>query len=178
MPRKKPVAHNAPAYQRPPGTTSRGTTAFSLASAAQRKLQSRRRTRAGRSSRDGVTPEKRLSPTQLRGLQAESRAIAWLSARGLVLLARNLCCRYGELDAVFRADQNTMVIVEVRLRRSDRHGGAAASISYAKQQRLRRTAAWFLPQLTATAFGGRTPRCRFDAICIEGDTVNWLPAVF
>lgn len=197
MTRKKPVAPAPAAYQTtggpnssnnpsssdlPNSATGHDTTAFTLAMGAQRKLQSRRRNNARGSrhggSRAATTCGQRLSATQRRGLQAESRAIAWLSARGLILLARNLCCRYGELDAVFRADDNTMVIVEIRYRCSDRHGGAAASISRAKQQRLRRTATWFLPQLTAMAFGGRTPRCRFDAVCIEGDTVNWLPAVF
>lgn len=156
-------------------------TAFMLAAAAQNKLRTRQRQRQrpGTQPRDGrKLHDRRLSATQQQGLQAESRAIDWLCAHGLHLLGTNLSCRYGELDAVFRADADTMVIVEIRHRRNARHGGAAASITHAKQQRLRRAAAWFLPQLTRSGFGGRTPRCRFDAVCIEGDTLNWLPAVF
>lgn len=153
--------------------------AFTLAAAAQHRLRARQRSGADTcSGARRQTHEHRLSPTQQRGLQAESRAIAWLCAHGLQLLGTNLRCRYGELDAVFRADAQTLVIVEIRHRRNAQHGGAAASITHAKQQRLRRTAAWFLPQLAASGFGGRTPHYRFDAVCIEGDTLNWLPAVF
>lgn len=154
-------------------------TAFTLANTAQRNLQTRRRRRSGASARSRqASLEGRLSPSQMCGLQAEARAIEWLQARGLTLLATNLRCPYGELDAVFRADMDVMVIVEIRHRSKARHGGAAASITPAKQQRVRTTAAWHLPRLTALAFGGRTPRCRFDAVCIEGDTLNWLQGVF
>ena len=154
-------------------------TAFILANAAQRKLQTRRQHRSDTSARKRqAPPERRLSPSQVCGLQAEARAIEWLQARGLTLLATNLRCPYGELDAVFRADMDVMVIVEIRHRRKARYGGAAASITPAKQQRIRTTAAWHLPRLTALAFGGKTPRCRFDAVCIEDDTLNWLQGVF
>nr|WP_226817282.1 YraN family protein [Advenella sp. FME57] len=176
---KKPAKHACGEPQTPAPIQSHQLIAFTLAAAAQDKLRARLRRRAGPgTSAHRNTHEQRLSPAQQRGLQAESRAIAWLCAHGLQLLGTNLRCRYGELDAVFRADAQTMVIVEIRHRRNARHGGAAASITYAKQQRLRRTAAWFLPQLAASGFGGRTPHCRFDAVCIEGDTLNWLPAVF
>ncbi|MHC8945740.1 YraN family protein [Advenella incenata] len=176
---KKPVELACDKSQTPATMQSHQHIAFMLAAAAQFKQRARRRRRAATGT--GAcrnTHEHRLSPTQQRGLQAESHAIAWLCEHGLQLLGTNLRCRYGELDAVFRADAQTMVIVEIRHRNNARHGGAAASITYAKQQRLRRTAAWFLPQLAASGFGGRTPRCRFDAVCIEGDTLNWLPAVF
>lgn len=154
-------------------------TAFTLANAAQRKLQARQRRRSGASARKRqAPPERRLSPSQVCGLHAEARAIEWLQARGLTLLATNLRCPYGELDAVFHADMDVMVIVEIRHRSKARHGGAAASITAAKQQRVRTAAAWHLPRLTALAFGGKTPRCRFDAVCIEGDTLNWLQGVF
>ncbi|MGX9934309.1 YraN family protein [Advenella kashmirensis] len=176
---KKPAELARDKRQPPAPMQSHQRIAFMLAANAQGRQRARQRRRAATGpSALRKTHEQRLSPSQLRGLQAESHAIAWLCGHGLQLLGTNLRCRYGELDAVFRADAQTMVIVEIRHRRNPRHGGAAGSITYAKQQRLRRTAAWFLPQLAASGFGGRTPRCRFDAVCIEGDTLNWLPAVF
>ena len=179
MTEKKPAESPCCGIPAPATTQTEPQIAFTLAAAAQEKLQARRRRRAcTKAGRGHKSHERRLSATQQQGLQAESRAIAWLCAHGLQLLGTNLSCRYGELDAVFRADAETMVIVEIRHRRSARHGGAAASITRAKQQRLRKAAAWFLPQLTQSGFAGRTPRCRFDAVCIEGDTLNWLPAVF
>ncbi len=177
----KKTRHTMKPLHLPTSTESQANepTAFTLANAAQRKLQARQRRRSGTSARKRQTPpECRLSPSQVCGLQAEARAIEWLQARGLTLLATNLRCPYGELDAVFRSATDVMVIVEIRHRSKARHGGAAASITPAKQQRVRTAAAWHLPRLTALAFGGRTPLCRFDAVCIEGDTLHWLQDVF
>lgn len=156
------------------------STPFALADAARRKVHRRRRHQSASSA--GLArqahKERRLSPAQQQGLEAEARAVQWLQARGLVLLKTNLRCPYGELDAVFRADARTMVIVEIRQRCTGTHGGAAASITPAKQQRLRRAAAWHLPALAMLGFAGRTPHCRFDAVCIDGDSLDWLQAIF
>jgi len=179
MTEKKPAAHPCDGDAAPIPQQHGERIAFMLAAAAQDKLRARRRRQGGTRPGGGrQSRERRLSAMQQRGLQAERRAIDWLCTQGLQLLGTNLSCRYGELDAVFRADAQTMVFVEIRHRRSTRHGGDAASITPAKQQRLRRAAAWFLPQLSVSGFGGKTPQCRFDAICIEGDTLNWLPSVF
>jgi len=77
---------------------------------------------------------KAVSPTQRQGSWAEDRALAHLQAAGLVLLARNLACRAGEIDLVC-LDGQTLVFVEVRERQDERFGGAAASVDVAKQQR-------------------------------------------
>ena len=153
-------------------------TTFALANLAQRKARRRRRA----ASRAGLprihSSDLRLSPTQRAGLEAEQRAVEWLQTRGLVLLACNLRCPFGELDAVFRADERTLVIVEIRHRRRQTHGTAAASITPAKQQRIRLATAWYLPSLARLGFAGTIPHCRFDAVCIDGDTMQWLQAVF
>ena len=162
-------------------------TAFGLANAVRKKKFTRRRAKGLNSSPATVPdtiersarslPSPTLSRSQRRGLAAEARAVAWLQGQGLQLLATNLRCPCGELDAVFRADARTLVLVEIRLRSSASHGGAAASITAAKLQRLRRTAAWYLPSFTASAFAGIPPLCRFDAVCIEGDTLIWLQSI-
>lgn len=101
------------------------------------------------------------------GRAAEDRALGYLQAQGLVLVQRNFRRRTGEIDLIMR-DATTLVFVEVR-RRSGRHfGGAAASISAAKQVRLWRCAQLFL-QRYATP-----PACRFDAVCIDGTELTWL----
>lgn len=108
-----------------------------------------------------------------RGRDAEARAEHYLTGRGLVIVARNYRCRYGEIDLIAR-DGNTLVFVEVRARRTNAFGGAAASITAAKRDKLRRTALHYLAAL------GRSPRCRFDAVLLSGDadTVEWIRGAF
>lgn len=101
--------------------------------------------------------------THDRGRQAETAAAAWLARRGLRLLGRNVRTRGGELDLVMR-DGDTLVFIEVRARRSTRYGGAAASITATKQQRLIRAARGWLMTHPQHA---RQP-VRFDILAYEG----------
>ncbi len=82
-------------------------------------------------------------------------------ARVLSLLERNFRVKGGEIDLVCR-DGKTTVFVEVRLRSRSDFGGAAASITAAKQARLILAARhWLLRH-------GETP-CRFDCVLLDGD---------
>ncbi|MEN9658752.1 MAG: hypothetical protein RL571_2217 [Pseudomonadota bacterium] len=101
------------------------------------------------------------------GLAAENTAVIFLQQQGLKIIARNWQCKRGEIDIVAK-DGNTLVFVEVRQRRNRRFGGAAASIGPAKRAKLRATAQYYLLKVSPL------PLCRFDAICIEGETINWL----
>jgi len=117
------------------------------------------------------------SPAQRQGNRAEERALAHLQAAGLVLLARNLACRAGEIDLVC-LDGQTLVFVEVRERQDGRFGGAAGSIDLAKQQRLVKAARFWLPTLRERHFQGKVPVCRFDAVALEGAQVRWIRHAF
>ena len=55
--------------------------------------------------------------------------------RGLAIVGRNFRTRAGEIDLIAR-DGATLVFVEVRMRRSQRFGGALESITAAKRARL------------------------------------------
>ena len=104
------------------------------------------------------------------GTQAESLAAAFLEARGLAIVARNVRSRYGEIDLIAK-DRDTVVFVEVRLRRSSRFGGASASITPAKRQRLVAAAETYLATLQ------RTPPCRIDAVLLDSldaARIEWL----
>jgi putative endonuclease len=121
---------------------------------------------------------KALATTKATGDDAESRALAWLQARGLRLVQRNYRVARGpgapggEIDLIMRDTEGTLVFVEVRARRSLSQGGAAASISAAKRARIVRTAQHYLARLPAL------PACRFDVVSIDGDVIEWLPAAF
>jgi putative endonuclease len=108
-----------------------------------------------------------LKPGQL----AEQRAADYLRARGLKLVEKNYHCRFGEIDLILR-DGATLVFVEVRSRASSQFGGAAASIDARKQHKLVATAQHYLASLP------RTPPCRFDALLLQGDQIEWLQNAF
>lgn len=104
------------------------------------------------------------------GARAEAAACAFLVSRGLAIVARNVRNRFGEIDVIAR-DGETLVFVEVRLRRSSAYGGAAASITPAKRARLVAAAQAYLAALT------REPPCRIDALLLDnpdGGEVEWL----
>ncbi len=108
-----------------------------------------------------------------RGAAAEARAAHYLEARGLQIVARNYRSRYGEIDLIAQ-DGAMLVFVEVRARKSSVFGGAAASITPAKQQKITRTAWHYLATL------GHTPPCRFDAVLLTNNasTIEWVRDAF
>ena len=111
------------------------------------------------------------------GAEAEALAADYLARQGLRLLARNWRVRGGEIDLVC-ADGATLVFVEVRLRRSNTFGGAAASITAAKQRRLIIAAHDYLQRHARTARGRP---CRFDAVLLEAlceSKLRWLKDAF
>jgi putative endonuclease len=108
-----------------------------------------------------------------RGVEAETMAADFLAHKGLEILARNYRCRLGEIDLVAR-EGDTTVFVEVRSRGSSAFGGAAASITAAKRQRLLKAARHYISRQRAL------PQCRFDALLIEGEPprIQWLRNAF
>jgi putative endonuclease len=107
---------------------------------------------------------------QPSGVAAEELAAHYLAARGLRVVTRNYRCRFGEIDLIAK-DGATLVFVEVRLRRNGRFGGAAASITRAKQQKLIAAARHYLSGMHDV------PGCRFDAIlldALDARRIEWL----
>lgn len=104
-----------------------------------------------------------------RGEQGEALAADFLRRAGLIIAARNYSCRFGEIDLIAR-DGDVIVFVEVRSRADNAFGGAAASITAAKQDKLLKTACHYLTTLPST------PPCRFDAVLLTGDPprIEWL----
>lgn len=113
--------------------------------------------------------------TKARGDAAEDRALAHLQGQGLRLVQRNFRTPGrggGEVDLIMREPDGTLVFVEVRQRADASRGGASASITPRKQQRVVLAARHFLLRL------GSQPPCRFDAVLIEGARIEWLRAAF
>ena len=108
------------------------------------------------------------------GTHYENQARHYLERAGLVFKAANVTYQSGEIDLIMR-DGDTWVFVEVRFRRNALFGGAAASVTYRKQQRLLRAAAIWLAQRNACF---ATTLCRFDVFAITGSELEWLPNAF
>lgn len=151
---------------------------YALARLAQQKAIKARRRRTGKAApAHGPSAEVALSPTQRAGRNAENLASHYLRRQGLVVIARNLRCKAGEIDLVAR-DGAVLAFIEVRHRHSLAFGGAAASVNRNKQARLIRCAQFFLPQLVRRHFQGGTPACRFDVVCVEPGGLAWIKNAF
>ncbi len=120
----------------------------------------------------GAGPDRR----QL-GQDAEDAALAYLEARGLRLLARNVRYPFGELDLIIR-DGASVVFVEVRFRSSTRFGGAIMSVDAAKRRKLARAAQAWLKSWREFA----NAPCRFDVVAVASVSgqlqCEWIPAAF
>ncbi len=113
--------------------------------------------------------------TKKVGDAAEDAALQYLLNAKLRLLERNYRTPGrggGEIDLIMRAPDGTTVFVEVRNRQSTTHGGAAASVTVAKQRRIIFAARHYLMRLR------EPPPCRFDVVVLEQDRVEWLQAAF
>jgi len=114
----------------------------------------------------------------LSGQRAEDLAAAFLCGAGCEIVARNYRRRLGELDIVARAG-SVLVVVEVRTRASSAYGGAAASITRAKQRRVVRAASALLQQRAELA----RLAVRFDVIIVTdphgpSPGIEWIQHAF
>jgi putative endonuclease len=116
--------------------------------------------------------------TKAEGDRAEALALAHLQRHGLALVVRNYRvargprARGGEIDLILRERDGTLVFVEVRARGGSAYGGALASVTARKQQRLLLAARHYLARLNAM------PACRFDVVAIEGEHLQWIRGAF
>jgi putative endonuclease len=124
--------------------------------------------------------KKTLTTCQIGQLN-ECLARQYLIQQGLRYLTQNFHSRQGEIDLIMQ-EQETLVFIEVKYRKNNNFGGAIAAVSYNKQQRLRKTATFYLQRQGLNAYN--TP-CRFDVITIQGNTYNnstpqmtWLKNAF
>ncbi|MCV2359435.1 YraN family protein [Paucibacter sp. TC2R-5] len=115
---------------------------------------------------------------KILGSAAEDLALRYLQQRGLRLVERNYRvaagpgARGGEVDLILGDKDGTLVFVEVRARASLSHGGAAASVTPAKQRRLIYAAQHYLLSKASP------PPCRFDVLAIDGEAIEWIQAAF
>ena len=112
-----------------------------------------------------------MTAAQAVGSAAESAAADFLARQGLAIVARNYRTRMGEIDLI-ACDGDTLVFVEVRLRASERFGGALGSIDARKRARIEAAARHYLMRIK------REPPCRFDVVTLAQGEPAWLRGAF
>ena len=121
-----------------------------------------------------------VSPTQNIGFIAEQKAELYLQQHGLTFVARNYRCSYGEIDLIMQ-DRDSLVFTEVRLRENKDYGSGLESITPHKQNKIIRTAKYYLQQkkLTDKVY------CRFDVVSLStgtpqenSDGILWIKDAF
>lgn len=96
------------------------------------------------------------------GATGEQLAAAYLTARGYRVREQNVRTPHGEIDLIAE-HRGTLVMVEVKARRTRASGYPEESVTRAKQAHLQRAALWYLVDR-------RTPRStpyRIDVIAIQ-----------
>ncbi len=106
------------------------------------------------------------------GARAEDLCATLLRGAGLRLLERNWRCRHGEIDLIAE-EGATVVFAEVRMRSGTGFGGAAESVTAAKQARLLAAARLYLSRRPEAA-------CRFDVLLVgaDGSRIEWIRNAF
>jgi uncharacterized protein (TIGR00252 family) len=110
------------------------------------------------------------------GEQGEDLAAAALKKQGYKILERNYVTPLGEIDLIARQGK-TLVVVEVKTRKSTRYGSPQEGVSLAKQKRLRRLADYYLKDKRLT---GASVRFDVVAVTLAGDEpqVEIIPTAF
>ena len=100
-------------------------------------------------------------PRQALGISGEDLACAELQRRGYAIVERRYRTRFGEIDIIAK-DGLTIVFVEVKARKTQEFGGAAAAMTGWKQRRIARMAVAYLACQNL-----HDCPCRFDVVAID-----------
>ena len=100
------------------------------------------------------------TPRQQLGRESERKAAQWLVSQGYVIERTNVRYPVGEID-ILAWERDTLCFIEVRSTRSDRWGGALATIREGKRRRLILAARCYLQGLRELP-----PEIRFDVVAV------------
>lgn len=107
------------------------------------------------------------------GRRYEGYAASYLADRGYRILEQNFHCRQGEIDLIAQ-DGRYLVFIEVKYRRNKKYGEPTEAVDWKKQQRIRRTAKYYLHR---RGYSEETP-CRFDVVGIASEKISVIQNAF
>lgn len=111
--------------------------------------------------------------SRLKGQGGEDRAAAYLESQGYEIVARNFRSSFGEID-IIALDRDTLVFIEVKAWSLFGIENLEYSITKQKQQRIIKTAKFFL----ATHREYNSIALRFDIIFIGSQGIHHLASAF
>lgn len=107
------------------------------------------------------------------GNEMEMLALHYLEKCGYTILEHNFYMRGGEID-IAALEGGDLAIVEVKYRRNAMFGTAAESVTKAKQQKLIKTAQFFM--LKNKQY--ENYNVRFDVLAIDGNRLELIKNAF
>ena len=105
------------------------------------------------------------------GQRGEAEAARYLKSKGYAIVARSDRQRHGEMDLV-AVDDQTVVFVEVKTRRSHEAGHPAEAVDQQKQRRLTQLALGYLKQ-----HGLLESPARFDVVAVTWPDDGGRPTI-
>lgn len=108
---------------------------------------------------------------QRLGNDGEDSVAAWYRCAGYTILERNWRCFEGELDIIAQRGR-TIVVCEVKTRRSSRSMDPTLAITPAKQAKVRTAAYRWLEQHNSSG------RVRFDVALVVNERVQVIEGAF
>ncbi len=101
------------------------------------------------------------------GDTAEAAAVSFLVSRGCRIVARNIYCRFGEID-IIAEKEGVLHFVEVK---SGRGFEPIYNITPAKLSKLLRTIEWYVQK------NGVDMPYQLDALVVRGSECDWIENV-
>jgi len=109
-----------------------------------------------------------------KGQYYEVKAEDFLKEQGLKPITRNFWCKLGEIDLIMQ-EQETIVFIEVKYRRSQQYGGALHALTLTKRNKLKKAIQYYIQQQQL-----QNSPLRVDFIAINGQNpyqFNWIKNV-
>ena len=111
------------------------------------------------------------------GARGERIARSYLEAKGYLILDTNFRCLWGEIDIVAQ-DEECLVFVEVRTRKSSEFGTPEESLSRRKRGRLIATAETYIQDHPKQSYPGLQEQWRIDLIAVRVDSRGAVSRVY
>ena len=108
-----------------------------------------------------------------QGSHYETMAAEYLKNKGYEIISQNFFSKNGEIDIIAK-DTDTLVFCEVKYRSNTRYGLPEEAVDYRKQDKIRKTAAYYLYR---NNFPVET-RVAFDVIAVLGEKITHIEDAF
>ncbi|MBQ8982962.1 MAG: YraN family protein [Lachnospiraceae bacterium] len=111
--------------------------------------------------------------TRRIGSKYEKKTVEYMLQNGMQVLETNYRCKQGEIDIIGK-EEDYLLFVEVKYRKSVRSGYPAEAVTPAKQNRVIQTARYYLYSHNLSEY----TKMRFDVAAILGEELQYIRNVF